>query len=77
MKKTIWEILAKEPILHDSTRKELALKFVESRQGTCTYQEVADKYLLEKRVLKQGEPGKLTKYGYYAGKELVMEMHDA
>lgn len=74
--KTVQEIL-KQEIIHDTERKRRALGFIESRQGACTHKEVADKYLLEKRVLKQGAPGKLTKYGYFAGKELVMERHDA
>jgi hypothetical protein len=71
--KTPQEILK---VLHDAERKRRALTYIESRQGTCTHEEVQAKYKLEKRVIKQGNPGKLTKYGYFAGDLLVMGRWD-
>ena len=76
MKESIWEKLAKEPIINDTERKRRALSFIESRQVTCTHEEVAEKYHLEKRVIKPGKPGHLTKYGYFAGDHLVMDRWD-
>ncbi len=65
------QAILKSPVMHDSTRKERALKFVESRQGTCTYKEVQEKYFLEKKVIKKLSGG-INKYGYYAGEYLVL-----
>jgi DNA-directed RNA polymerase sigma subunit (sigma70/sigma32) len=73
--KTTWEMLT-EPIMHDTERKRRALAWIESRQATCTHEEVAEKYNLEKRVIKQGKPGHLTKYGYFAGDQLVLDKWD-
>jgi hypothetical protein len=73
---SIWEKLAKQPVIHDKERKRRAIAFIEARQGTCTHEEVAEKYYLDKMVIKQGDPGRLTKYGYYAGDHLVMTRWD-
>ena len=56
--------------MHDSQRKELALKYIAANPHT-THQEVADKYLLEKKVTQEMKGG-LKKYGYYAGDILVL-----
>lgn len=74
MKKTIWEKLANEPIMHDHDRKEMAFRYIHSNPH-ATAQQVADKFLLEKRVVREFDNG-IRKVEYYTGSEIVMELHE-
>ena len=75
MKKTIWEKLAKEPIMHDRDRKEMALRYIESNPH-ATAQQVAERFVLSRRVVKRLANG-IEKVEYYTGDYVVMELHEA
>ena len=74
MKESIWEKIAKEPIMHDRDRKEMALRYIESNPH-ATAQQVAEKFLLERRVVDELGNG-IKKVEYYTGDYVVMELHE-